>query len=84
MAAGTSRGLREIIASVPLTLQWKLDQEIDFENRSISGQTIPKHLGRIADSMTEWEGTVADCLGLSLPDRHDIKENYPNKPKLQR
>ena len=78
------RSLQEVIATIPSAIRWKLDQEIDFENRNISGQMIPKHLGGIADSMTEWEGTVADCLGLSLPDRHDIKENNPNKPKLQR
>ena len=84
MAAGTSRRLSEIIASVPLGLQWKLDQEVDFEHKNASGLAVPKHLGRIADLMTEWEGAVADCLGLTDPEKYDIKEKSPTKPSLQR
>ena len=33
----------------------------------------PKHRGQIADSMGEWEGRVADELGLSDADVADIK-----------
>ena len=41
----------------------KLDQVLDFENGGVS-----KHLGQIADSMHEWEGTIAEGLGLTVPD----------------
>lgn len=64
---------------IPDSERWKLDREIDFENLD-----VPKDLGRIADSMTEWEGSVADELGLSIPDRNDIKDKNPLKPSLQR
>ena len=37
----------------------KLDLVIDAEHRS------PIHLGQIADSMCEWEGAIADELGLA-------------------
>ena len=84
MAAGISRSLSEIIASVPPALQWKLDKEFDFEHKNASGLAVPKHLGRIADLMTEWEGSVADCLGLTEPEKYDIREKNPNKPSLQR
>ena len=76
-----SRSLSDIISSVPVDDRWKLDREIDFEHRNNSGQVIPQHLGRIADSMVEWEGAVADNLGLTEADRSDIREK---KPSLQR
>ena len=74
----------EIIASVPQENQWKLHQEIDFENVSSTGQIIPKHLGKISESMTNWEGAVADHLGLTMAERSDIKERNIHKPALQR
>ena len=76
--------LPEIIASVPAAVQWKLDQEIDFEHKDIRGFMIPQHLGRIADIMLDWEDVVADHLGLSVPDRNDIADKSVDKPKLQR
>ena len=84
MAAGTSRSLSEIIASVPPALQWKLDKEVDFEHKNASGLAVPKDLGRIAASMTEWEDAVSDCLGLTEPEKYDIKEKNTTKPSLQR
>ena len=42
-----------------------------------------KHIGRIADTMGEWEGTVADALELSFVDRREIMEEYRGKLKLQ-
>ena len=42
-----------------------------------------KHLGQIAESMYEWEGLVADQLGLSLADVNEIKTQHPMKLKLQ-
>ena len=77
------RSLENVLSSVPDTNRWRLDQEIDFEHRDAKGQ-VPHHLGRIADSMTEWEGAIADNLGLSEPDRSDIKERNFREPKLQR
>ena len=44
----------------------------------------PKHLGQIADVMCEWEGRVADELGLTDADVADIKEKCTGKGlKLQ-
>ena len=79
-----AKSLHDVLSSVPDADRWKLDQEIDFENRNAIGQVIPQHLARIADSMVEWEGVVADHLGLSAADRMDVRETYPNKPGLQR
>ena len=45
---------------------------------------IPWHLGRIADAMINWEGDIADYLGLSEVDRSDIRDKNPREPKLQR
>ena len=78
-----TRTLSEIVASLPAAARWKLDQEIDFEHRDIRGLVIPKHLGKIADVM-DWQGDVADQLGLSAADRNDIVERYKSSQKLQR
>lgn len=75
--------LAEIIASVPPTNRWKLDQELDFEHKNRRGQTIPKHLGKIADSMENWE-TVAEYLNLSASDKSAIRGKYPFDQELQR
>ena len=40
-------------------------------------------LGQIADLMAEWEGRIADELGLTSADVAAIKEEYPGKLKLQ-
>ena len=45
-----------------------LDQVVDFEHDG-----IPRHLGQIADSMNEWEGSVAVQLGLVPADVAAIK-----------
>ena len=42
-----------------------------------------KHLGQIAESMYEWEGLVADQLGLSLADVNNIKTKYRAELTLQ-
>ena len=41
------------------------------------------HLGEIADSMTEWEGPIADKLKLKPSDVASIKTEHPRKLKLQ-
>ena len=51
---------------------------IDFDSDG-----VPKHIGQISKYMSEWEGTIADGLGLTPADVADIKEKYPSKPKLQ-
>ena len=79
-----SRRLEDVLSSVPDANRWKLDQEIDFEHRDTRGQVIPEHLGRIAESMVDWEGAIADYFGLTEPDRSDIRERNPKEPKLQR
>ena len=53
-------------------------KEIDFYNKN-----VPKHLGRIADSMAEWEGRIAEELGLTEVDIANIKTRYPSNLKLQ-
>ena len=55
-----------------------LDQVLDFDNDGVS-----KHLGLIADSMYEWEGPVAEQLGLTAADIATIKTEYPGKLRLQ-
>ena len=44
---------------------------------------IPKHSGQIADSIHEWEGSVAEQLDLSEVDVANIKRKYPGELKLQ-
>ena len=79
-----SRSLDAVLSSVPDANRWKLDREIDFEHRDERGQLIPQHLGKMAESMTDWEGAIADHLGLSEPDRNDIRDKNPREPELQR
>ena len=55
-----------------------LDKEIDFCYKGVH-----KHLGRIADSMVEWKGRIADELGLTNADVASIKEEYPSNLTLQ-
>lgn len=54
-----------------------MDQLIDC------GSRVPKHLGKIADSMPEWEGRIADELDLSPADVAAIKKKHPNELNLQ-
>ena len=41
------------------------------------------HLGKVADSMTEWEGPIADRLKLKPGDIANIKMAYPKELNLQ-
>ena len=56
----------------------KLDDVVDSRS---SG--VPKCLGQIAVSMYEWEGVVADELGLTRADIAEIKARYPHEMKQQ-
>ena len=44
---------------------------------------VSKHLGQIADAMYEWEGAIAEQLGLIRADIAAIKIKYPSELKLQ-
>ena len=55
-----------------------LDQVIDSDHGGVL-----RHLGQIADTMYEWEGAVADNLGLHQADVAEIKEAHAGKLKLQ-
>lgn len=68
-------------AAIALQLQGipgKLDDLLDSLNDG-----VPKHLGQIADSMYEWEGSVADELGLTRADVAEINTRKPHETKLQ-
>ena len=43
-----------------------------------------KHIGPIADSMSEWDGPVGDALELTYADREDIMEAHRGKFGLQK
>lgn len=55
-----------------------LDKEIDFCYKG-----VPKHLGRIARSMVEWEGPIADELELTEAEVASINTKHPSKLNLQ-
>ena len=56
----------------------RLDLVLDFNEHGIS-----RHLGLIADSMYEWEGPVADELGLTPADVAAIIVKHPHDLRLQ-
>ena len=58
-----------------LTYCQRLDQVLDVDSGGVS-----KHLGQIADIMCEWEGRVAEGLGLTPAEVESIKYN---KDKLE-
>ena len=51
---------------------------LDAENGGVS-----LHTGMIADAMYEWEGPLAERLGLTDADVAEIKTEHPKKLKLQ-
>ena len=64
--------------SVEYVTGQNLEKLLDFNNGGVS-----KHLGQIADSMYEWEGPVAERLGLTRADIAAIKTKYPGELHLQ-
>ena len=42
------------------------------------------HFGQIADSMTEWEGRIAEALNLTEPTVNAIKSKHPQRLELQK
>ena len=56
----------------------KLDLQLDSYNQGVS-----QHLGKIADSIPQWEGAIAEALELTQVDVEAIKAKHPNKLDLQ-
>ena len=56
----------------------QLNQEIDCDSGG-----VPKQLGKIADSMAEWEGRISDELKLTEVDVAAIKTEYPTQLRQQ-
>ena len=56
-----------------------LNKKVDSD----SGE-VYKHLGEIADSMVEWEGKIAEGLGLTDPEVEAIKYQWPSNIVLQK
>ena len=52
-------------------------------NQVVDPDGVPRHIGRIADSMTEWEGAISENLGLTPADVESIKTKHPFKLHLQ-
>ena len=64
--------------TLPFKGKLELNKEIDACNNG-----VPKHLGQIADSMTEWEGRISEELRLKPADVASILKKHPNNLKLQ-
>ena len=55
-----------------------LNHTLDFESGGVD-----KHIGLIAESMNEWEGRIAEGLGLTNADVNHIKLLQKQSLKLQ-
>ena len=51
--------------------------------REIDTDGVFKHLGKIANSVSEWEGRISEELGLNQADVASIHIKYPRELKLQ-
>ena len=56
----------------------QLNRVIDADSHGVL-----KHLGQIADSMTEWEGRISEELKLTPADVASIHTKHPRNLKLQ-
>ena len=70
--------LQHCCDSIPEKNRHKLNKRLDFEHDGVQ-----KHLGKIADSMDEWEGRVAEELMLTKVEIASIKTEYPLKLDMQ-
>ena len=61
-----------------------MDDSLDLVLDSENPFGVSKHLGEIADHMSEWEGPIAECLGLSDPEIANVKAKHPGKLQLQK
>ena len=66
------------LCTLILAIEKRLDEVLDSENNG-----VPIHLGQIAGSMSEWEGPIAEQLGLLTADVAAIKARHPGELKLQ-
>ena len=57
----------------------KLNLPLDYYSHG-----VPQHLGQIADYMSEWEGPIAESLGLTPADGADIKTKHRTELNLQK
>ena len=71
-------------STIPDSKRWILNKRIDFLNNNVRGQTVPRDLGKIAESVVEWDGAVGDELDLSREDRVYIKEKFTDNCRKQR
>ena len=61
-----------------------INYRLYFEFRNVfNEQTKMEHLSMIAESMYEWEGRIAENLGLTVSDVFEIKRSHPNHLSLQ-
>ena len=52
-------------------------------NKVVDSDGVARHIGRIADSMTEWEGAIAENLGLTPADVANITTKHHSNLRLQ-
>ena len=67
------------MSSLPACARPHLDLELDHGHEGVD-----KDLCEIAYHMLDWEENFSTHLGLTDIDIHDIKEEYRDRPELQR
>ena len=60
-----------------------MDDPLDLVLDSDNPLGVSKHLGEIADQISEWEGPIAECLDLTPADIAGVKTKYPENLRLQ-
>ena len=60
-------------------LTYRFDQVLDHDSGG-----VPIHLGQIADTICEWEGRLAEGLGLTPAEVENIKYKYKDNLELQK
>ena len=71
---------QSLVEALPPGAQAYLNYQLDAHSRGLDTDLIA-----IARPMLEWEEGLANCMGLSRPDIHDIKNGqYRDRPELQR
>ena len=61
-----------------------MDDPLDLVLDSDNSRGVSRHLGEIADQMSEWEGPIAEYLGLNPPEIAGIKTKHPANLQLQK
>jgi hypothetical protein len=60
-----------------------MDDPLDHVLDSDNPLGVSQHLGEIADKMSEWEGSIAEYLGLTPAEIEGVKIKYPRRLSLQ-